>query len=135
MHLRGIIMDKGEEKIGGRTNINNLENVLEAIIAAIFLDSSYEIVLEIIKEIWQDRICTVRDVRQNPVSRLQELMQGQGRQIPQYVVQEVKGMAHEPIFTIAVVLDDEQEFVASGSSKKEAKIAAAAKALQFFEEK
>ena len=37
-----ILMSESEAKSGGRNNANNLENVLEAIIGAIYLDGSLE---------------------------------------------------------------------------------------------
>ena len=47
-----IIMTHGEEISGGRHNPNNIENAVEAVMAAIYLDSDIETVAHVIKELW-----------------------------------------------------------------------------------
>ena len=43
-----ILMTEAEEKLGGRENHNNLENVLEAVIGSIYLDSGLDNIRKII---------------------------------------------------------------------------------------
>src|SRR5262249_6874334 len=49
-----IIMTEGEEISGGRSNPNNIENAMEALIAAIYLDSDIHMVRQVIQNLWQE---------------------------------------------------------------------------------
>ena len=49
-----IIMTKGEEESGGRVNPNNIENAMEALIAAVYLDGGMENIKAIVTELWSE---------------------------------------------------------------------------------
>ena len=82
-----IIMTKGEENCGGRANINNLENVMEAIIAAIYLDClDIDIVRNFILKIWVPIDIKEKIPHNDPKSKLQEWTQKYYKTLPEYSI-------------------------------------------------
>lgn len=79
-----IIMTAGQEQCGGRSNINNLENVVEAIIGAMYLDANLEVVKNFILNTWvkfdEEKIKAPKD----PKSELQEIIQKKFKVLPEY---------------------------------------------------
>ncbi len=115
-----IVMDQGEELMGGRDKPRNLENALEAIIGAIFLDSGYSAVEPIVEKLWHELLEESIDVDKikDYKSKLQEWVQKHGQKIPQYVIEKADGPAHNPTFTVAVYVDNLPSVMAIGKSKK-----------------
>jgi ribonuclease-3 len=121
-----IILDNGEEKSGGRTNPKNLENALEAIIGAIYLDAGFDATYSIVEKLLHKRINNQDLIsKKDPKSTLQEWAQKNGKPIPIYSVINVIGEDHCPIFTIEVQVEGLPAESAQGSSKKTAQILAA----------
>ena len=81
-----IVMTAGEEKSGGKTNQNNIENVMEALLAAIYLDSDIHQVRTIVQDLWFKYIENVDFSAIDPKSSLQELMQHKNHGTPFYEV-------------------------------------------------
>ena len=119
-----IIIDAGEEKNGGRYNPRNIENCIEAIIGAIYLDGSYEQVKAFISMFWMKELIHKNDLHiRDPKSRLQELCHKNKLSIPQYTVLLQEGFVHSPIFTISCLIyikEQKIESKANGLSKKQA---------------
>jgi ribonuclease III len=85
-----IIMSDGEENSGGRKKISNLEDCMEAVIGAIFLDSNFETVKGVILNLWPDVDSSLSEVPQPPKMELQEWSQKHLKRLPQYeVVKEI----------------------------------------------
>lgn len=130
---RKIILDIGEEKSGGRNNDNNLENVLESIIAAIYLDSNFNTVKIIVSHWWSEFFKDVNQlVQKSYKSQLQELLQKRYKILPRYRTEIKEGRAHEPMFTISVSFKDDYICSAKGKTKKEAEQNAAKKMINFI---
>ncbi len=111
----------GEKKLGGTTNKRNLENSLEALIGAIYLDSDYQSAQKFILEFWSENLKRNILPPKDPVSLLQELVQSQSKQLPQYFTEQSGGSDHSPLFTATVkIIHKNLEFSAKGKSKKEA---------------
>lgn len=114
-----IIMTHGEEIAGGRENPNNVENVMEALIAAIYLDSDIATIHNIIKVLWTEFI-KVRDLTDyDPKTALQEWAQRRDYHIPIYQLIKREGVAHSSIFTVLVKIKDAEQ-TGTGHSIKEA---------------
>ncbi len=115
-------LQKGNETI--------LADALEAIIAAVYLDSGIQaakdFILRTLIPILNES--TLHDA--NYKSRLLEKVQSQGHESPRYIVREESGPAHERTFTVAVTLDGAEVGVGVGKSKKEAEQFAARNALE-----
>lgn len=114
-----IIMTPGEEKSGGRININNIENTTEAILGAIYLDSDIDQVRKIVRKFWAEYIDNIDFNEIDPKSALQEESQDRGYSIPKYEVVKKEGLLHSPTFTVKVMIDKYSE-ISSGKSIKEA---------------
>lgn len=126
-------LSRGEENLGGKTNKRNLENSLEALIGAIYRDSNYDEAKKFIMKFWQDFLEKNSAPPKDPVSQLQELVQLQSKQLPQYSAEKSGGADHAPTFVATVKIPHSNlEFSASGKSKKEAQREAAKIALQHF---
>jgi ribonuclease III len=97
-----IIMTEGEETSGGRKNANNIENAMEAVLAAIYLDSDIETVKKIILSHWHTLLTNSHSVTTDPKTALQEWSQEQFHLIPEYKVIEKTGPAHSPFFIVNV---------------------------------
>jgi ribonuclease-3 len=126
----------GEEKLGGKSNKRNLENTLEALVGAIYLDSNYEQAKNFVLKFWQNYLHQDHQPPQDAISQLQELIQANSRELPQYQTIKEGGFDHAPIFISTLTLPNHHEtFNAKGNSKKEAQKNVAKIALQFMQNK
>jgi len=124
-----MLFSKNEENNGGRTNKRNLENSLEALIGAIYLDSDLKNCQKFVNKYWSDLIKEDLKPNVDPVSNLQEIVQAKTKNLPKYQTSRSGGNEHEPIFTSVVEIDGNR-YAANGSSKKEAQKKAAAYAVE-----
>lgn len=123
-----IIMTHGEEIAGGRNNPNNIENVTEALIAAVYLDSDINTTHNIIGKLWSEFI-KIKDLTDyDPKTALQEWAQSREYHIPIYQLIKREGVAHSSIFTVSVKIKDYEQ-IGIGHSIKEAEKNAARKLL------
>ena len=128
-----IKMDYGEEKSGGRQNHKNLEDCLESLVAAVYLDSDFPTVQKLIAELWEKKInhvesLSIRDAK----SLVQEWAQKHGKPLPLYKLLEQKGSSHNPSFLIELTVDGLAPVVGKGKSKKQAQLDAAHLLLEFL---
>lgn len=127
-----IIMTHGEEFSGGRVNPNNIENTMEALIAAIYLDSNIDKVRLVIKNLWSDFLFNIDLSHSDPKTALQELAQSIDNHQPIYEVVQKEGLAHSPTFTVLVKVQHYQQ-EGQGRSVKSAEKDAAMKLLEILE--
>jgi len=128
-----LILSFGEKKIGGNQNKNNLENALEALIGAIYLDADFAQAQKFILNFWQDFLEKNILPPQDCISELQELIQANSKKLPQYFTEKKGGLDHQPIFISKLTIEGlKQEFFAEGNSKKEAQKNVAQIALDFL---
>ena len=109
-------------------NRNVLAALLEAALAALFLEHGFEAIEAAVAEAFAGRIEYAATQHVDHKTELQEAVARQHRQVS-YSVLEVEGPAHDRTFTCAVSIDGEQVGVGTGRSKKEAEQAAAQQAL------
>jgi ribonuclease-3 len=127
-----LLLSKGEEKSGGRINKNMLADCFEALIGAIFLDSSFETAYEFVVKFLFDN--SLEELIKNedylsPKSRLQELIQGKYKTTPQYKILEQTGPEHKRTFKVGVYFGGKKLGIGTALSKKEAEEEAAKKAF------
>ena len=129
-----LCLGKGEEVGGGRQNVANLAGVLEAVIAAIFLDQGSTVARDFVLNLLNEEILKANQqgVRVDYKSRLQELIQSRQQSVPNYRLVEATGPDHDRRFTVEVEVDDKVLGSGSGKSKKMAEIEAARSALESF---
>jgi ribonuclease-3 len=124
-------ISKGEDLIGGKSNKKNLENALEALIGAIYLDSDYQRVKKFILKLWGKPLDNNFKSPQDSVSYLQELVQEKSKELPIYEIIRDGGSEHCPLFKAKVKINFlNLEFNAIGKSKKEAQKNVAKVALE-----
>jgi len=129
-----IIMTKGEETSGGRSNHNNIENTMEALLAAIYLDSNIDHTRTIVTTLWAEHIENIDFSAADPKTYLQELLQRRSQIMPKYEVIKQEGAVHSPIFTVCVSVPDQSQ-IGTGKSIKEAEKDAAGKLLKKINDK
>ena len=127
-HLR---LGKGEDRSGGREKPSILSDVFEAVVGAIYLDSSIEDIFSFIERCFGDLLDQVVGIGlgQDYKSKLQELTQGRFHSVPVYEVEKVSGPDHQRIFQVIINFNGQVLQRGSGRSKKEAEQDAARKAL------
>ncbi len=127
-----ILMGSGEEVAGGRDNPNNLENVLEAIMGAIYLDGGLDSVRNVILNLWGNISPDIL-LTSDPKSTLQEMLQDRGIR-HSYNVVEKQGQPHSPTFKVMLEIDGGNFEYGSGNSIKMAEKEAAIKMLAKLKE-
>lgn len=127
-----VLLGRGFESTGGRHGEAVLGDVMESLIAAIYLDAGYEVTKRFVLSAMSDEIASAcrADWRpDNHKADLQELLQGEGRPTPVYRVVETTGPAHQPQFTVEAVVEGEALGRGSGRNKNAAETEAARAAL------
>ena len=128
-----IKVSKGEKNLGGATNKRNLENSLEALIGAIYLDSNYDSAKNFIMKCWVSYLEKNITPPKDPVSQLQEIVQLRTKELPEYITEKSGGFDHAPNFVSTLKISRlNLEFSAEGKSKKEAQKEVAKIALEHF---
>jgi ribonuclease III len=110
-------------------NRNVLAALLEAALAALFLEHGFEAIEQAVVAAFRERIDYALTTHVDYKTELQEALARAGRQVS-YSVLEVEGPPHERTFTCAAVLDGEQEGMGTGPSKKAAEQEAARQVLE-----
>lgn len=92
----------GELKSGGFLRESILADVFEAIIGAIYLDGGFIEARRVIRELFADRLADLPDADslKDPKTRLQELLQGRGHELPEYTVISESGADHAKRFEV-----------------------------------
>jgi ribonuclease III len=109
-------------------NRNVLAALLEAALAALFLEHGFETIEQPIVKAFEGRIEYALNSHVDYKTELQEALARRGQSVG-YAVLEVEGPPHDRRFTCAAVIDGEQLGVGSGESKKSAEQEAAKGAL------
>ena len=127
-----LLVGRGVEASGGRNQDSVLAAAVEAVIAAVYLDQGMEAAREFISVNMIDELAQVSfsgPPPENPKSRLQEHLQGQGRSAPTYRLAHREGPDHNPVFSVEALVGSEVIGRGQGGKKSEAERAAAEAAL------
>lgn len=119
-----------EIQAAGHENDSNLEDALEALIGAMFLDGGMQAVQRFIDANWSGMAKQLIAAPKDAKTALQEWAQGRGLPIPAYQVIEASGPAHAPLFTVEVSVEGQPTKQAQGSSKRAAEQEAASQLLE-----
>lgn len=127
-----LLLSRGEEDGGGRTNPSLLADCFEAVVGAMYLDQGLDMVsafveknlLVLLPEIIRTR--AYKDFK----SEFQEKVQERMRVSPVYKVLKEEGPDHAKLFTIGVYVGDELQGEGQGKSKQDAEQHAARLALE-----
>ncbi len=124
-----LLLGHGEEQGGGRHRSGILSDVVEALIAAAYLDGGFEEAKGIITRLILPKIKEVTRTHDYK-TELQELIQQKKNQILTYELLGEQGPDHCKEFFVRVLLNDKELGRGSGTSKKRAEQNAAAQALE-----
>jgi ribonuclease III len=125
-------LSKGEELSGGRTNPSLLANTVESVIGAIYLDQGLEAAELFVNQHLFPRLNDIitRGLHKDHKSALQEKVQANGSESPEYRVDKESGPDHNKEFTISVYIDSQKIASGTGKSKQSAQQDAARHALE-----
>lgn len=121
-----------ENKLGGRKRPSTLACAFEAVLGAFYLDGKIHYLYDFLVMLLQDEVTKIDESasKYNFKAVLQEYAQANGLEIPEYIVMQEEGPAHDKIFRIEVRLSGLSLGVGEGKTKKEAHQKAAKNAVQ-----
>ncbi len=125
-------LGRGEEHTGGRERPSILADMVESIIAAMYMDSG---TLDNSRRFIEQRILSGAELGEQHRSadyktQLQELVQKKADQRIRYELSGESGPDHNKVFSFKVYINDEPTGEGSGRTKKEAEQMAACRALE-----
>ncbi len=131
-----LLLNRGEEKTGGRTKAALQVDAYEALIAAIYLDGGIEAARDFVH-----REFAVTFTRLDPQNltatdyktALQERLQALGFPAPQYAIVESLGPDHRRVFQVELLINGRRFATGQGTTIKGAHQAAARAALDDFD--
>lgn len=128
--LADVIMFGSSEQGTGRRGLQSaLENVYEAIVAALYLDAGIEEACRFVEDTLIDRMSLdLARTPENPKSELQEVLQEDGI-TPTYKLVETQGPPHDRTFVAQVFAGEQGLAQGTGRTKKEAESQAAKSTL------
>jgi len=131
-----LILGPGELKSGGHRRESILEDAIEAIIGAVYLDSNVSQCKQLILAWFAQRLSSIKpgNEQKDPKTRLQEYLQGRKISLPVYDVIDTSGQSHNQHFTVRCVTEVvNTEIIAKGTSRRKAEQAAAQQVLVALE--
>ncbi|GMO56683.1 MAG: ribonuclease III [Rickettsiales bacterium] len=128
-----INMSRSEEMQGGRSNVKILEDVMEAIIGAIYKDSNIELTKKFILQKWKKLLN--EKATKSPKTLLQEYLQKEHKSIPNYVGEELVNNGTETSYKITLKVAGVQDMEMITKTKKEGETELAKKMLKYLKNK
>ncbi len=132
-----LVLGPGEMKTGGHRRDSILADAVEALVAAIYLDSDFATCRDVVLPWFAGMIEALpppNKVGKDAKTRLQEWLQGRGKPLPLYAVVEEGGEDHARIFRASCTLDEPPvRTEGEGSSRRAAEQQAADAALRIIE--
>lgn len=128
-----LLLGKGEESTGGRSRESILADASEAITGAIYMDSDFETVNNLMLERFEIGIVQAVDKGNLFIdykTELQEIVQKTNKSRLEYIVYKEEGPDHNKIFYMNVLVNETIIGTGMGRNKKEAEQASAKDALQ-----
>lgn len=128
-------LGNGEESNDCRNNSKILADTLEAVIAAVYLDSygrrndDYK---RVVLSLFEDSIIECSQQRTDFKTRLQQLAEQDGSALLEYRVLKEEGPDHQKSFTVAAYINNNEVGRGEGRTKKVAEMHAAKMALELF---
>lgn len=133
---RYLRLGAGERKSGGHHRDSILADTLEAIFGAIYLDGGFETGQQCILSLFKPLLDASPDLDalKDPKTRLQEYLQSQQLDLPDYSVLDVSGDAHAQSFRVSCRVNTADRLVTEGRarSRRHAEQEAATKMLELL---
>lgn len=123
----------GEMKSGGYRRTSILSDAMEALFGAVYLDAGFEQCKKTILFLYEEYLVTLpapTDLK-DPKTALQEFLQSQKLELPDYDVIKTVGKSHDQTFTVACTIRSLNVITeGTGTSRKKAEQMAASIALE-----
>lgn len=132
---RYIVLGKGEEESGGRKKTSILENVMEALMGAVYVDGGFAEAQRVVRTLFADAVRSAMNGKNENdyKSQFQELVQRTVKQEISYQVIRQEGPPHNTVFYVQLSVGGKALHEGIGNSKKEAEQNAAKSAIEDFE--
>jgi ribonuclease-3 len=130
-----LLLGSGELKSGGFRRESILSDALEAIIAALFLDSGMDNCQRWVIELFTEKLeqLSLDNWQKDPKTQLQEIMQSRRMELPEYTLITMSGLAHQQTFKVKCSVPMIKEScIGAGISRKKAEQAAAELMLELL---
>ncbi|MBY0342097.1 MAG: ribonuclease III [Rhodocyclaceae bacterium] len=127
-----LLLGEGELKSGGFRRPSILADAFEATLGAIFLDSGFGAVEEVILRLYAELFEAIdpRNTGKDPKTLLQELLQGRHMSLPVYTLLSTQGEAHAQKFEVECCLPElKARTTGIGNSRRAAEQEAAQAAI------
>ncbi|WP_300755338.1 ribonuclease III [uncultured Brachyspira sp.] len=130
-----LLLGHGEEVSGGRYRDNMLEDLFEAIVGAIYLDSGINNAAKFVMTAYKNKLTNldIENFDKDYKTIFQELIQKKHKTSPIYKSYEYYDENNHEMFKAEVYVNDKNFSSGIGKSKKEAETEAAKKALENIE--
>ncbi len=126
-------LGKGEERSGGREKPRLLASAFEACVAAVYLDGGTDAAHALCRRLFAPELAEQAPGARDFKTRLQEVLQRNGRKLPMYDIDSVTGPDHARIYRVVILVEGQPFSHGEGRSKLEAEQAGAALALERLE--
>ncbi len=121
-----VIVGAGEKAKGVNLNRTVLGDVMEALVAAVYLDGGMETARAFVLRTWAELLKNPQAIVKDAKTYLQEWALARAYPIPNYRILSREGPEHEPVFVVAVEVKDHMPAEGSAKSKRGAEQEAAA---------
>ena len=103
-----LFLGEGELKSGGFRRPSILADALEAIVGAIYLDSSFDATCQVLDALYAPIIAKLdpKKLSKDPKTQLQEYLQSLKLPLPQYIIVATEGEAHEQHFKLECIIPE-----------------------------
>jgi ribonuclease-3 len=118
------------KKLSGKHVLNIRADVVEALIAAIYLDGGLEAARGFVLKHWKTRATRADGARRDAKTELQEWSHAKFGVAPQYRVDDRSGPDHDPRFTVTVIIPGVAPETGVDRSKRAAEQTAATRILE-----
>ena len=128
-------LGEGEAKSGGFNRPSILADALEAVIGAVYLDSSFDVAAALVRRLFQDVEINaqMQAIGKDPKTELQEWLQGRKMSLPIYRIVGTEGAAHKQTFDIECeIVEYRRAERGTGNSRRAGEQAAALTMLAFI---
>ena len=130
-----LILGPGEARTGAQGRDSILEDALEAVFGAVYLDAGFTVAKQLILQMFAEPLAAAVSQGQlkDPKTRLQEALQARRRPLPVYEILVIGGTQHEQSFQVSCSLADQGlSTQGTGTSRRRAEQAAAELMLEMI---
>ena len=124
-----IFAGTGAKQLAGKRMKSVRADVVESLIAAIYLDGGLDAVNRFVERFWKERIDQDSGAIRDSKTALQEWAHSAVEATPTYHIAEKTGPDHDPLFVVQVNIDKVKPATGKGRSKRAAEQAAAQSVL------